>query len=310
MNRSRIARCLACFALLAAVLTGLLESSAVLAAQEASNGPILSPLSEEEPQSEEQASEEPPIEFSCKFPTLEGVAGDIFEFEVNITPSTDEYAVKYDFNVTAPPGWEAGVWGAYPKKRVSSIDFRGERVHSETIEVRAVPLPGERPEPGDYVITLEVESGDIKASLDLTAVVTYRYEFGMYTETGRLNAQVKAGEDNHISILLINTGTGAIEDLALSSDKPEGWSVTFNPEKIDSLEPGLRREVDVVIKPPKKAIAGDYLTTLKAGSERGFDSLELRVTVLTSTLWGWAGIGIAAGVITGLVVLFRRLGRR
>lgn len=305
MNRSRIARCLACFALLLAVLTGLLGGSAVLAAQEDSNGPILSPLSEEEPQ-----SEGPPVELTCKFPTIEGIAGDIFEFEVYIQPSTDEYASKYDFNVTAPPGWEAGVWGDYPEKRVSSIDFRGERVHSETVKVKAVSLPGKRPEPGDYLITLELESGDIKASIDLTAVVTYRYEFSMFTETGRLNAQVKAGEDNHISILLINTGTGAIEDLALSSDKPEGWSVTFNPEKIDSLEPGLKREVDVVIKPPKKAIAGDYLTTLKAGSEHGSDRLELRVTVLTSTLWGWAGIGIAAGVITGLVVLFRRLGRR
>ncbi|MEE9520471.1 MAG: NEW3 domain-containing protein [Dehalococcoidales bacterium] len=307
MKRSRIARCLACFILLFAALTTLLGSPIVLAAEESSSGPILSPPSQEEPQSEGE-----PIEFFSKFPTIEGVAGDTFDFEIMVTPSTDEYAVKYDFNVTAPPGWEAGVWGDYPKKRVSSIDFSGERVHSETIEVKAVSLPGENPEPGDYVITLEMTSAEpeFKASIDLTAVVTYSYEFGMYTETGRLSAQVTAGEDNHITILLINTGTGTIEDLTLSSDKPEGWDITFNPEKIDTLEPFLRREVDVVIKPPKKAIAGDYVATLTSDSERGSDSLEMRITVLTSTIWGWAGIGIAAGVIAGLVVLFRRLGRR
>jgi len=285
----------------------LLGSSAVLAAEESSSGPILSPPSQEEPQPEGE-----PIEFFAKFPTIEGVAGDIFDFEVMITPSTDEYAVKYDFNVTAPPGWEAGVWGSYPQKRVSSIDFRGERVHSETINVKAVLQPGENPEPGDYVITLEMSSAEpeFKASIDLTAVVTHSYEFGMYTETGRLSAQVTAGEDNHITILLLNTGTGTIENLALSSDNPEGWDITFNPEEIDTLEPGLRREVDVVIKPPKKAIAGDYIATLTSDSEHGSDSLEMRITVLTSTIWGWAGIGIAAGVIAGLVVLFRRLGRR
>ena len=307
MNRSRIARCLACFILLFVALTTLLGSSIVLAAEESSSGPILSPPSQEEPQPEGE-----PIEFFAKFPTIEGVASDIFDFEVMITPSTDEYAVKYDFNVVTPPGWEAGVWGDYPQKRVSSIDFRGERVHSETINVKAVPLPGENPEPGDYVITLEMSSAEpeFKASIDLTAVVTYSYEFGMYTETGRLNAQVTAGEDNHISILLLNTGTGTIEDLTLSSDKPEGWDITFNPEKIDTLEPGLKREVDVVIKPPKKAIAGDYVATLTSDSERGSDSLEMRITVLTSTVWGWAGVGIAAGVIAGLIVLFRRLGRR
>ncbi len=307
MNRSRIVRCLVCFVLLSAVFAGLLGSPAVLAVEEASNVPISSPPSQEEPQSAKQ-----PIEFFAKFPTIEGVAGDVFSFEVFIGPTTDEYAVKYDFNVVAPPGWEAGVWGSYPKKQVSSIDFRGEQLHSETIEVRAASLPGERPEPGEYIMTLEMEASDLelKATVDLTAVVTSKYEFGMFTETGRLNAQVKAGEDNHITILLINTGTGTIEDLALSSEGPEGWDITFSPEKIDTLESDLRREVDVVIKPPKKAIAGDYVATLKAESERGSDSLELRITVLTSTIWGWVGIGIAAGVIAGLVILFRRLGRR
>ncbi len=307
MNRSRIARYLACFVLLFTVLIGLMGSSVALAAEESGSGSISSPENQEEP---EAVSE--PVKFFAKFPTLEGVAGDTFDFEVMITPNADEYAVKYDFNVTTPPGWEGSVWGDYPQKQVSSIDFRGEQLHSETINVKATPSPGETPEPGEYTITLEMTSAEpkIETSLDLTAVVTYSYGFSMYTETGRLNAQVKAGEDNHTAILLLNTGTGPIEDIALSADSPEGWDVTFDPDKIGTLETGLRQEADVVIKPPKKTIAGDYLVTLKADSERGSDSIQLRVTVLTSTLWGWAGIGIAAGVVAGLIILFRRLGRR
>jgi len=89
-------------------------------------------------------------------------------------------------------------------------------------------------------------------------VVTARDEFELHTATGRLNTEVTAGEDNHLSIRLVNTGTAAIEDITLSSSKPEGWSITFTPDKVDSLEPGLSQEVDVVIKPPRKTIAGDY----------------------------------------------------
>ena len=83
-------------------------------------------------------------------------------------------------------------------------------------------------------------------------------------------------------------------------------SVTWYKPEI----PGVEREVDVIVTPPEKTIAGDYLLTLKADSEKGADDLEMRITVLASTLWGWAGIGIAAGVIAGLIILFRRLGRR
>ncbi len=306
MNRSRATRYLICFVLLFAALGGLLGGSVALAAEEGDDGSVSSLPGQEEPPPEQ------PIAFTSKFPTVESIATDIFEFEVFIKPSSDEYLGKYEFTLTTPPGWEAGVWGSYPQKRVSSIDFTGEQAHSEIIEVKAFAEPGKRPEPGEYRITLEMnwEAGDIKSSLDLTAVVIASYDFVMFTESGRLNAQTKAGEDNHIPILLVNTGTAAIEDIALSATTPEGWSITFDPEKIDSLEPDLEREIDVVIRPPKKTVAGDYRITLKADSERGIESLELRVTVLTSTLWGWAGIGITAGVIAGLVILFRRLGRR
>ena len=306
MNRSRATRFLICFALLFAALGGLLGSSVALGTEEGDNSSVSSLPGQEEPPPEQ------PIAFTSKFPTIEGIATDIFEFEVFIKPSSDEYLGKYDFTITTPPGWGAGVWGSYPQKRVSSIDFTGEQAHSETIDVKASAEPGKRPEPGEYTITLEMnwEAGDIKSSIDLTAVVIASYDFVMITESGRLNAQTKAGEDNHTPILLVNTGTTAIEDIALSTTTPEGWSITFDPEKIDSLEPGLEREIDVIIKPPKKTVAGDYLITLKADSERGIENLELRVTVLTSTLWGWAGIGITAGVIAGLIILFRRLGRR
>ena len=76
------------------------------------------------------------------------------------------------------------------------------------------------------------------------------------------------------------------------------------------LEAGATKEVDVVINPPTKTIAGDWAATIKAESEHFTDSVNLRVTVLTPTIWGWVGIIIVLVVIAGLAVLFRQLGKR
>ncbi len=303
MNRPRIARCLACFALLLAVLTSLLGSSAVLAAEEECNGSA-------PPSEKELESGEPPLEVSCEFPVIEGVAGDIFEFKVFLMPMAKEYAGKWNLNLITPSGWEATLWEIHRDQQVTSIDFCGERANSDYVKVKASSLPDESPEPGEYAITLEVESADLKMSIDLTAVVTAEYGFDMDTTTGRLNTEVNGSSEKHIPILLENTGASPIGDIIFSSDKPEGWSITFNPKKIDIIEPDVKRELDVVIKPSKRTVAQDYFITLKAESEYVSDSLALRVTVLTPRIWRWAGIGTAAAVIVGLGVLFSRLRMR
>ena len=173
------------------------------------------------------------------------------------------------------------------------------------------PVEGTEPEPGDYVVTVEVSSGDIKKTIELKAVVTALYRLAFYTASGRLNTEVTAGEENHLSLMLLNTGTAAIEKISFTSSKPSGWSITFNPEEVESLEPGLAQEVDAVITPPRKTIAGDYSVTIRAiGKDLPRREIELRVTVLTPTVWGWVGILIVLAVIAGLGVMFRRLGRR
>jgi uncharacterized membrane protein len=68
--------------------------------------------------------------------------------------------------------------------------------------------------------------------------------------------------------------------------------------------------VDLTINPPGKTIAGDYALTVHATSDNASDDLELRITVLTPSLWGWVGVGIVLLVVAGLAVVFVRLGRR
>lgn len=290
MTRSRAVHYLLCLALLLAMLGGLITNQAVTA--------------QEEPPPEEK------LELSCSYPVLRDVAGKSFEFEVSLNWLGSDFRT-FDLTTTAPPKWSVEVVGGYPEKEIPAIGLEPGKQYPEKIKVRLVPLAGELPEPGDYVVTLEASSDNIKETIELKAIVTALYRFAFYTATGRLNTEVTAGEDNHLALRVANHGSSVIEKIDLLSTKPSGWTVTFTPDEVDSLEPGLAQDVDVVIKPPRKAIAGDYMVTMKAISkDLNPREIELRVTVLTPTVLGWVGILVVLAVIAGLAVMFRRLGRR
>jgi len=290
MSKSRIVHCLLCFALLAGGGAGLIGNQAVVIAQE-------------EPPLEEK------LELNTMYPVLRGESGEIFEFEVEVKYQGSERR-RFELATTVPPEWRAAIMAGYDGKEITAIELEPGKAYPDKVKVIFGPLFWKQPEPGDYVVTLKAGSGDIKGAIDLKAVVTARYGLDVSTGTGRLNTEVDAGKDNHFSILLENTGSAALENVTFSSSKPEGWSITFNPQKVESLEPGLTQEVDIVIKPPDKTIAGDYAITLWTESKEASKKLELRITVLTPTIWGWVGVLIVLAVIAGLAVIFRQLGRR
>jgi len=109
----------------------------------------------------------------------------------------------------------------------------------------------------------------------------------------------------------MNTGTAPVENITFSSDKMQGWDVTYKPEKIDSLSSLETKTVDINIKPAAKTISGDYMLNVWiAGKQASADKMAIRVTVETPTIWGWVGVIIIIIVVVGLVGIFMRFGRR
>ena len=59
------------------------------------------------------------------------------------------------------------------------------------------------------------------------------------------------------------------------------------------------------------AVAGDYMLTITARPQDGSSkSVDFRITVLTSTLWGVAGIGLIAVAVGVVALAVGRFGRR
>jgi len=265
-------------------------------------------------------SREDSLTLESKYPTLRGHAGSIFEFEVKVDYKGG-VGREFRLSTTAPEGFVAIISPAYETKEISSIFLEANRTYAEVIKVRATPalfLYTEKlPPPGEYVITFAAASTDEKltANIDLKIIITAKYEMNVETGgvlEGRLSTKAEAGEDTHITMVITNTGTVPLEKLTFSSEKSGAWSVTFEPNEIESIDLGASREVDVNIKPPSKTVSGDYEVALKVDTKNNvaYDRLDIRVTVETSAVWSWVGIGIVIAVVAGLAVIFTRLSRR
>jgi uncharacterized membrane protein len=256
------------------------------------------------------SAQEAEIELTTPFTTLEGQSGASFEFEVTLNYTGTE-TLSFDLSATGPQGWTTYITPSYPKdKMIRDIMLGPESTAGNKISVYAAPPSWLKAEPGDYQITVEVASGEIKGTITLIAAITARYDMSLTTPDGLLNTTALAGEDNYFTLLVENTGSAAIEDITFSSDKPKEWTVELSPQKIDSLAADSSQTVEVNIIPGAKAIAGDYEIKITANATQGSDYVSIRVTVETPTVWGWVGVAIIVLVIAGLAFVFMRFSRR
>ena len=96
----------------------------------------------------------------------------------------------------------------------------------------------------------------------------------------------------------------------MSGTVPTNWKVEFNPKDIQSIAPGEKKEVQAIVTPSDKAIAGDYVATFRAGARGDSANADFRITVTTSTLWGIVAVAIIAVALLVLLGAVARFGRR
>jgi uncharacterized membrane protein len=165
-------------------------------------------------------------------------------------------------------------------------------------------------EPGEYPIKVKISSEYAKGEATLTVVLTGTYKLDAGTPDGLLSLNAYQGKNANMSFYVKNSGSAAQNGIDFLTFKPENWKVEFSPEKIDTLQPGELKQVEMTIIPADQALVGDYSVGVNVKGEKGTKGLEFRVTVRASTVWGWVGIIIIVAVVAGLVLLFFRLGRR
>ncbi|HYB21092.1 MAG TPA: NEW3 domain-containing protein [Thermodesulfobacteriota bacterium] len=243
---------------------------------------------------------------TTSYPVLQGQTDASFEFSLDVNNKSE---VDRNFNLSAqvPPKWDVSFKPAYEQKQISSFRIKGGSSQTVAVQVN----PAKDATSGSYPILVWVASGEKKTEVKLTVVLTGIYKLDAGTPTGLLSLEALAGKPANMSLFVKNTGSAVNKSISFSSFKPENWKVDFKPEKIEGLEPGAMKQVEVTITPAAQALVGDYSVGLSADGEKGSSkTVELRVSVKTSAAWGWVGIIIIVVVIAGLGALFLRLGRR
>jgi len=245
------------------------------------------------------------IELTTSYPVLRGPSDARFEFSVDVTNKTDK---EDTFNLTArgPKDWQINFKPPYEDKYISSLRLKDDESRSLNVEV----TPDRLSKAGEYLIPVLISAGESRVEAQLKVIITGTYKLGVGTATELLSLETEKGKPGNISIYVKNSGSAIIHDIEFLSIKPENWKVEFRPEKIEALEPGGLKQVEVSIVPAQEALLGDYAVGLNIGGEKSSDELELRVTVKASAAWSWIGIGIIVLVIVGLFGLFVSFGRR
>ena len=259
---------------------------------------------------EEEVKDE--IALTSEYPKIEAIATGIFEYNIKLEYNGQADRL-FDLNTTVPAGWSAYISPQYESIRIPSVAMTSGGYMATTKNVKMTVNPPTWPiaDPGEYKITLEAVSDDVIGKIELTAKITAKYVLNAVPANQFYNTKAKAGQDNTFSLQVTNVGTATIDNITFSSDKPEGWEITFKPEKIDLLEIFDPKTVDVNIKPPPKTVSGDYMVSLWiSGKQASADKIAVRVTVETPTIWGWVGVAIIVIVVVGLIVIFMRFGRR
>jgi len=242
-------------------------------------------------------------ELETEQPSRQGTADSKFEYKVTLRNRTAEEQL-YALSAAAPRGWSVQFEVSNQKVTSVKVDANSTKDISVTIDP-----PGEI-EAGTYTIPVMAQAGSFSAEEKLEVQITGTYQMELTTPTGRLSTDITAGREKMVELQLNNTGSSELIDIKLNQAAPVDWEVRFEPENISSLLPGESTTVKAYIKASGKAIAGDYVVNLKAQTPEASDSVDFRITVETSALWGWIGVLIIALVVAGIYYLFRRYGRQ
>jgi uncharacterized membrane protein len=240
-----------------------------------------------------------------QLPDLRGNPKSSFEYQLSIKNDSGK-KLTVALAADAPPNFDATYTEQYGSQELSAVPIDAGQSKDVKLKVR----PPSTVAAGKYKVTARVVAEDANVTSDLGLEISGQPKIDLAGREGVLSAKATAGQETIVPIVLTNTGDAAAEDISLAGTAPTGWKVTFDPKTVDKIAPNDTKEVQATITPPEKAIAGDYVTTLRANWRGDSASASFRVGVATSTIWGIYGVGLIGVALLVLVGAVARYGRR
>ncbi|HTV34963.1 MAG TPA: NEW3 domain-containing protein [Xanthobacteraceae bacterium] len=276
------------------------QTLTVTAAGDASNPPLQLPIAV-------TLAKDLPAKLSLtpQLPELRGNSKSSFEYTLSIKNDSGK-KLTVSLAAQAPRNFDVSYTEQYGTQELNAVPIDA----GQSKDVKLKVTPPNTAAAGDYKVVARVSAEDTSATADLGLDITGQPKLQVSGREGLVSTRASAGKQTPVPIVITNTGTAPAEDVELSGSAPSGWKVEFNPTSVDRIAPNENKEVQALITPTDKAIAGDYVTTITAAARGETASTDFRVTVTTSTMWGIAGVGIIGIALLVMVGAVARFGRR
>jgi uncharacterized membrane protein len=240
-----------------------------------------------------------------QLPQLRGTSKSSFEFQLAIKNDSGK-KLTVSLSAQTPQNFDASFSEQYGNQELNAVPIEA----GQTKNVKLKVTPPNTAAAGSYKVVARVGAEDAVATTELTMDITGQPKLDIGGRDGLLSTSATAGREKSIPIIISNTGTAPADQVELSGSAPSGWKITFEPKTIDRIAPSANKEVQALITPTEKAIAGDYVTSIRASTRGESASASFRVSVATSLMWGAAGVGVIAAGLLVLVAAIARFGRR
>ncbi len=245
------------------------------------------------------------LSLQSKLPALRGSAKSSFDYQLTIKNDSGR-KLLVSLAAQAPNNFETSFTESYGSQELSSIPVEAGESKDIKLKVRPPSTIGA----GRYPVEVTVSAEDATAKTEVALEIVGQPRLHISGRDGLMSAQAQAGRQSTVPIVVTNDGSAPADAVELSGSGPSGWKVEFEPKAIERLAPSQHAEVQALITPSLKSLAGDYMTTLRATTQGEQASGDFRITVSTSTMWGIAGAGILGIALLVMVGAVARFGRR
>jgi uncharacterized membrane protein len=245
------------------------------------------------------------LTLSPQLPSLRGTPKSSFDYTVGIKNDSGRN-LTVSLAATAPRNFETSFTEAYGTQELSSVPIDAGASKDVKLKVR----PPSSVDAGNFPIEMTATSGDAAAKAELALELVGTPRLSIAGSDGLVSARARAGEQSTVPVVVSNDGTAAADNVELSGSAPSGWKVEFDKKTVERIAPGQNAEVNALITPTEKSLAGDYMATIRAAARGETASTQFRVTVGTSTTWGMVGVGVIGAALLIMVGAVARFGRR
>ena len=245
------------------------------------------------------------LSLKSRLPSLRGTPRSAFEYSLTVGNDSGK-DLTVALAAQGPANFQSSFSEGFGANEISSIPIDA----GQTKDIKLKVTPPRDVRAGDYPVLVKVAAEGATADLRVTLQVSGQGKLALSTRDGRLSGEAEIGKTSTYTLVLTNDGTAPVDDVELSGTVPANWKVEFDPKTLAAIAPGDKKDVQVLVTPADKAIAGDYVASFRAAARGEQASADFRITVTTSTLWGLVGVGIIAVALLVLLGAVARFGRR